>query len=115
MSTPDSIDGFVTTTAAARILEGKPGIRRTVRLITLYNPNNSASTFVLRRIFTDAIGEELIAPRFDDSIPATDSWIFGSLGGRMVIKSCCRLELILDASPTKPIIYSIDYGDEPDA
>jgi len=103
-------DGVVTTTAAARILDGPEAGVYIIRLVTFYNPTGAAVTFVLRRISLDEDRQEITTRRWDDSIPATDSWVFGKLGGRIVLSPGQRLELVLDSSPANPVEYGLDYS-----
>ena len=80
-----------------------------VKLLTLYNPNSSAVSFLIQYvIYVD--DREVRIRRFDDSIPATDSWSFGMLGAVMVVENPNRLELVLDSEPTEAIEWSADIA-----
>lgn len=102
-----STDGIVTTANAFPIWD-VPGI---CRRINLYNPNATAAPFILRKVRENPGGLQIIR-QWDDSIPATDSWERGSLGGVMVLQPGSRLELIMDAAPVKPIEFTVDYSTE---
>lgn len=100
----DNSSGHVATSEPHILLEG-PAI---VRHITLYS--EAATGFVLRYVIPMGDLDELIIRRYDDEIPANDSWGFGSAGAVMVLPDGWRLELVLDADPAIPVEYSVDYG-----
>ena len=107
----DSISGIVSTTEPTKLIGlEKPGTIA-IKLITLYNPHSSAAAFILRKRVLDENLEERFIKRFDDSIPATDSWVFGTLGGIIVLNDVEHwLELDLDSDPTQPIEFCIDFA-----
>ena len=115
----DSISGIVSNSDGAKLigLDDAAGVlgrdveRLAIKLITLYNPHSSAATFILRKRVLDENNEERFIKRFDDSIPATDSWVFGTLGGILILSDVEDwYELKLDSAPTQPIEYCVDFA-----
>ena len=118
--------GRVTSTNVVVLLEAPPvGVRR-ISLITFYNPNSSAADFILRLVMptvSASPGIELVIRRFDDLIPATDVWTLGLLAPpKISLKALkdpgvghrpMRYEIVLDAVPTLPIEYAVDYEELP--
>ena len=106
-----SVSGIVSTSDATKIIGlDKPG-RMAIKLLTLYNPHSSAAPFLLRKRVLDENDEERFIRRFDASIPSTDSWVFGTLGGIIVLDNVEHwYELVMDSAPTQPIEYCIDFG-----
>ena len=102
-------DGVATTTTAARILEGPVDGCYKISLITLHNPNASALGFVLRRVSINDDKDEVTTRRFDESMPANDTWTFGTLGARMTLAAGQRLELLLDSAPANPVEYGLEF------
>ena len=108
-----NVSGTVTTTNAATLLPGPEFGARMVRMVTLYNPTGSALGFILRLVMFDSLKNEVRIRRFDDSMPATDSWTFGTLGAFIAVGPAQRLELVLDSSPATPVEWSLDYVQDP--
>lgn len=112
----DNTAGIVATTNPHRLLLGPEGGRRLAQLVTLYNPNATITEFVLRlyRPSDQFFQMDRTFIRWDDGIPITDSWILGGLvRPAFVVMPRQRFEIVLDAEPTLPIEYVIDFQDLP--
>lgn len=113
----DNAAGIIVTTNAMTILEAPKTGKRIIRLITLYNPNSTATSFVLDLIVFDESGDERRMRRFDDAMQINDSWVFGMLGAILVLRGSHeatlrqRYEVTLDSTPTNPIEFVIDFAD----
>ena len=115
-----SVSGIVSTSDATKIISlddalealGRKGAGAVaIKLLTLYNPDSSAAPFILRKRVLDENNEERFIRRFDDSIAATDAWVFGTLGAILVIDNMDDwYELLMDSNPAQPIEYCIDFG-----
>lgn len=91
-------EGFITSTTPQIIAEGADSGILVIRLITLYNPNTAAMGFILRKVVPTDTDQELKITRFDDSIPATDTWPFGLNGTPiMLLFPGQRYEVVLDS------------------
>ena len=110
-------EGFVKKSAEPYVFaEGADSGVLVVRLLTLYNPNATASTFIVRKVIdlfqTEGSTEkEAFYTRFDDEVPATDTWSFGTTGTPiMLVLPGQRYEIVLDADATLGIHCVCDLG-----
>lgn len=112
--------GYIPDTEPVDILLAIPRdvaiAKRVVKLLTLFNPNVVDHTFTLQYTWQGPLGDEQTCRRFRDIIPLTDSWVFGSLGGIMILDLTPdgkpkTIKVVLDAAPTIPIEYGVDFAD----
>jgi len=104
----DSFQAIAYDTDAVTLIEGPDNGHYAITSITLYNPNGSAATFIIRKV-VEGDPQEIQVRRVDDSIPATDIWE-KSLGRPWIVGPLQRYELVLDATPTLGIEWCLDFG-----
>lgn len=105
----DTLDGHVTTSAPHIMVAPLEGQRTYINHISLYNSHSVAQQFKINLISFDVNGDEVARTRFDDEIPLTDSWHFGSFG-TLYLVGLGRMELLMDSTPGAPVHWVCDIG-----
>lgn len=101
--------GLLVSTEPVGILvsEAPDGPVYRINLLTVYNPNTTASGFVLRLVAENIHRQDNIYRLFPGSVPALDSWVYGIVGPPLILAQGQRYEIVLDVTPTIPLEYTL--------
>jgi hypothetical protein len=105
--------GLIVTAQPMVILESPEFGTRIIRYLTIFNPNSTSTDFVLDLIVFEESGDERRIRRFDASTPVMGTYEFGTSGEILTLRGRQRYEVTLDAVPTNPIEFAIDFADTP--